>query len=355
LPPVTVVQRPWPPIVSVRIVIGSGSLADPAGQEGMAQLCWSAALRGAGARDRAALAEALDSLGASLDESVDKIGTVIAGSVPVEELDAFVALAADAVLRPRFDATEVAEARKSLLGDLVLLRDDDESLAHDALGRFLYRGQLLGRPTTGTEQSLPRIEADHVRAWHKQQVVLGNVRIGFAGDITQDRADVLVQKYFAGLRPGNTTAVRVQRPEADGRRLLLLDKPGSSQAQILFAQPVLAAGSKDLPALLVANTVLGGSFTSRLVREIRELRGWAYNTWSAVAAGPQVSTLAIGMATGNADAPAALDLAVKVLGELKREGVTPAELRLAKDYLKGSHRYSLETADRELNQRMRAA
>ncbi len=356
VPNVLTVQRPWPPVVTVRIVVGSGSLADPAGQEGMAQLCWSAALRGAGDKDRAQFAQALEALGAHVDTTVDKMGATVIGEVLADQLDAFLPLLADVVLRPRFETAEIDKARTQQLGDLVHLRDEDESLAHDAIGRYLYRGQLLGRPTGGTEQSLARIQPADVRAWHKHQIAQGNVHMGFAGDIDPQRAQLLTQKYFADLPAGHTAARPAPaHPVLAGRRLLLLDKSRRSQAQIVLAQSAPPVGHRDHIALLVANTVLGGTFSSRLTHEIRELRGWSYHAWSSLAAGPGLSTLALGFAPANADAAASLDLAVRIVEELQHEGITPAELRFAKDYLKGAHRFSLETADRELDQRLRAA
>lgn len=356
VPSVLVVQRPWPPVVTVRIVVGSGSLADPAGQEGMAQLCWSAALRGAGDRDRAQLAEALEALGAHVDIAVDKMGATVVGEALVDQLDAFLPLLADVVLRPRFETAEIDKARTQQIGDLVHLRDEDESLAHEAIGRYLYRGQLLGRPTGGTEASLQRIQPADVRAWHKRQIALGHVHMGFAGDIDLARAQALAQKHFADL-PAGRAAVKLPSAHAvlAGRRLLVLDKPRRSQAQIVLAQSAPPLGHRDHIPLLVANTVLGGTFSSRLTHEIRELRGWSYNAWSSLAAGPGLTTLAMGFAPANADATPSLDLAVRIVDELQREGVTPAELRFAKDYLKGAHRFSLETADRELEQRLRGA
>lgn len=355
VPSVTVVPRPWPPVVTVRVVLGSGSLHDPPGQEGMAHLCWTSVLRGAGDRDRAQFAEALESLGAHLDAHVDKLGATIVGEVLVEQLDAFLELLADAVLRPRLDPGELDRERQQMLSDLVHVRDDDEALAHDALGRYLYRGQPLGRPTSGTEHSLLAIQPSAVKAWHARQIVAGNLRLGFAGAIDEARARSLTEKWFSDLpKRAPEPTPTPGKPPLNGRRLLLMDKPRRSQAQVVLAWPTIGARHKDAVALQVGNAVLGGTFTSRLNHEIRELRGWSYGTWSAISAGPQVSTLALGFAPANGDATPALDLAVRIVEELQQSGVTAKELRFAKDFLKGQQRFALETADRELALRMRA-
>lgn len=355
VPEVLQVQRPWPALVAVRVAVGGGASLDPAGQEGLAQLGWSAALRGAGERNRAELARALDALGARLEVAVDKHSAVIYGDVASDQLEPFAQLIADVLLRPRFDPAEVEAVRAELIADLQHLQDDDEAQAGDAMGRYLYRGQPHGRPTAGTAASLRAIDASQLKAWHKKLMVAGNVRLGLAGDLRGETASKTVLAALQGLPSGPVPGAKLARPVAQGRRLLLIDKPRRTQAQVVLAMTAAPAKHKDLLAMLVGNAVLGGTFTSRLNREIRELRGWAYQTWSGLAAAPGTSTWSLGFASANRDTPAALEMAVRVVEELQRLGVTPAELRHAKDWLKGAHGLAMETATGELAQRMRFA
>ena len=353
MPPVQVVERPWPPVVQVRVLLNTGALADPPGQEGLALLTWDAALRGAGPRDRAQMAQALDALGAHLDVQVDKLGATLVGEVLLEHLDTFLDLLADTLLVPKLGEEDIEQVRAQLLADLTHLRDDDSALAHDAIGRYLYRGQALGRPTGGSETSLRSLTPDMVRQFHKHSVVAGNVRVGFAGPVDEATAKALVEKHIA-LPAGTPPKVQLPHAVHDGRRLLLIDKPRHTQSEVVIAWPSVAAHHKDMTAIGIANAILGGTFTSRLNREIRELRGWSYNTWSALSSGPQLTTWALGFTPETADTTPALELAMKILEELAQQGLTPQELRFAKDYLKGMHLASLETAERELAMRMRA-
>ncbi len=353
MPPLIVVERPWPPVVQVRVLLSTGSLADPPGQEGLALLTWDTALRGAGARDRGQMAQALDALGAHLDVQVDKLGASLVGEVLLEHLDPFLALLADTLLQPKLATDDIEQVRAQLLADLTHLHDDDAALAHDAVGRYLYRGQTLGRPTGGTESTLRAITPDAVRQFHKHCVVAGNVRVGFAGPVDEATAKSLLERHIA-LPSGTPPKLTLPHTVHDGRRLLLIDKPRHTQSEVVIAWPTVAAHHKDMTAIGIANAILGGTFTSRLNREIRELRGWSYNTWSALSSGPQLTTWALGFTPETADTTAALELAVKILEEMAEQGLTPAELRFAKDYLKGMHLASLETAERELGMRMRA-
>jgi zinc protease len=352
---VVAVHRVWPPLVTVRVAVSGGALLDPPGQEGLAWLGWSAALRGAGDRGRQALQEAFDALGADVDFELDKVQATIVAEVAADQVPALLPLLADLVLRPRFDPGEVEAARQMQIAELQHLRDDDEALAHEAMGRYLYRGTRLGRPTLGTVESLATVRPDALAAWHKRALAQGPLRIGFSGPVAEAQAKAWVQQYFADApATSDPKPVPPLTAERAGRRLLIVDQPRRTQAQVLLALPVAAPGHKDVPALTVANIALGGTFTSRLVHDLRELRGWAYQVGSALRAAPGAQALQIGFAVDTQQAAPALDLAVRILEELQQQGLTAAELRFAKEHLRGAQKIALEPGDRELADRLRA-
>lgn len=353
-PQVLVVRRPYPPLVAVRVSIAGGSLRDPAGKEGLGLLCWQTALRGTTKRTRAQQAEALEALGAHLDVATDKFTTTLSGDVLLEHLPAYLELLADVLLRPRFDPKEFDAGRAQLLAELTSARDDDDWLASDAIGRYLYRGSALGRPTTGTPISLAGLRAADCAALHVASVVQGQVRIGLAGPLDLPQAEQLVSTHIGPLPKGKAFAAAPEPPAPDGRRLLLLDKPKRTQAQVQLAVQTAGVKDSDFVPLVVANAMLGGAFTSRLVNQIREQRGWSYGVSSSLVGSATQSAWTIQFAPGNAVAPKAIDLAVQIAQELRQHGLTAKELQFAKDFLVGSQQLALESAERELVQRMRA-
>ena len=353
-PQVLVVSRPYPPLVAVRVSVAGGSLRDPPGKEGLSLLCWQTALRGTATRTRAQQAEALEALGAHLDVATDKFSTTLSGDVLLEHLPTFLGLLSDVLLRPRFDPKEFEAGRAQLLAELTSARDDDDWLASDAIGRYLYRGAPLGRPTTGTPTSLGALKAADCAALHAASVVQGQVRIGFAGPLDLAEAERLVTAHIGSLPKGKVAAPTAEPPPQDGRRLLLLDKPKRTQAQVQLAVQTAGVKDSDFVPLVVANAMLGGAFTSRLVTEIREQRGWSYGVSSSLVGSATQSAWTIQFAPGNAVAPKAVDLAVQIVEELRQHGLTAKELQFAKDFLIGSQQLALESAERELVQRMRA-
>lgn len=352
MPELLVVTRQWPPLVAVRIFIGGGAALDPPGKEGQTLLGWLAALRGTASRDRAQLQAAFDDVAASPGVAVEKSGTWLSADCSADNLPKLLEVIAEVVQHPRFDPAQVQAQRDELLADIAQLRDDDMALCDDALPRYLHRGQAHGRPTQGTPQSLAAVRAEDLAAWHARQIGAGNLIVGFAGAIDKETAERLTAAAFADLPNKPVPKPAAGKIVQDGRRLLLIDKGKRSQVQMNIALSTVGRPHKDMPALLVANAVLGGPFTSRLTRDVRDLRGWAYHADASLIGGASHSIWAATLGTSPADAVPALELVVKIWEELARHGITAAELKFAKDWLLGGRQLAMETATAELGNAM---
>lgn len=355
----TVVSRAWPPLVHVRIRLPSGAFSDPTGREGQAALCWRAAIRAAGGRSQAQLARALDALGATLDVRVGRQDTLIEGTTLASQLKPFMALLADAVLKPRLNASDIDHARARQLADIAARFDDDEALAHEGLVRFAHRKDAAGRPADGDATSLATITAAHCRAYHHAVIAGVTPRFGFAGAIDQTAAATLVRASFGPLvgsrAPLSFAANRpLVAPVVAGRRLLLLDHPGRKQASIMLGFPTVGSTHPDLLALRLADAVIGGAFTSRLNLRIREQRGWTYSLQSFVRASPKSGMWTIGWTPGHKVAARSIDLAMRIVELACKDGISAAEATFGRGYLDGAARYDADTAEAELDLRLHA-
>ena len=356
--PLVVVERAWPPTLHVVVQLQSGALADPTGLEGRAALCWDAAVRAGGGLDRKAFATRLEALGARLDADVGRHGTQIAISGLAEHADAMFALLADVVLRPGLAASDVDEAREQLRAGIAAREDDDEATASDALVRYALRGDVAGRPIDGDPATLGKIDAKACRALVEAAVAGVRVDIGVGGALDAKTAHALTRKHFAPLlaprRAAGTAANRSSAgPGRDGRRLLLIDHPGRNAAQVALAIPTSGATAPGATALVVADAVLGGAFTSRLSHQIRELRGWTYSIGSHLQAGPRHGLWSLAWAPRNAVVAKSIDLALRQLELAALDGATRREVAFARDFLRGSQRQAVETAGEELAARLR--
>lgn len=355
-PGVVIVERPWPPLVDVHVHVPVGSLADPAGKAGLTELTWRTAVQAGGKRHSAAFARELDRIGATIGADVGMRSTEVWGQVALPQVDAFMALLADVVLRPRLSKADLERQRALHLADIMDAMDDDAALASDAAHRFLYRGLPEGRPVHGDVRSVEALGIDDVRAAHRKALKTG-LRFGFAGALPRQRAVQLVRDHFPNsVRPAAKSRRKTHPhlPIVRGRRLLLLDRPGRTQAQIILMLPTAGASSPEMPGLALAATALGGTFSSRLTRQLRELRGWTYTLDAGLRVSPYDGAITVQWAPENRVAAASIDLVARHIELLIAEGLSARELAFFRDHLQGAHTLALETAAGELSERLRA-
>ncbi len=341
---------PGTPLVWFQIAVRGGSAADPIGHEGFVHHLFELARRGAGERDRVALDQALDQLGATLEVEVDRDAVSLRGSCLGRNLDPLIELCADILARPRFDPDEHALLRAETLAGLDDLRDDDRALAARFFAHHCVPGHPYARTVLGNQDTLPRLELADLGPSYRSALVPGNLIIGFAGAISAARAESAAARLVAELPDRAPPPL----PKVDGfaapagRRLVLVDKPERSQSQVVIGHLGPRYGSDDAVALTVAETVLGGTFSSRLMQAIRVERGWSYGAgchldqargphWFRIFLAPSIEVTAD-----------AARLAMTLFEQLVADGCTADELGFARSYLAGSMRFRLATPRQRL-------
>lgn len=339
--------------VVVEVVVEAGSLLDPPGREGLASLAASTLLRGTRKRSHQRIMDDVNDLGAGLDTTAQKETIAIVGDVMPRYLPQWSDVVADVLARPAFPAEEVERERTLLLEDLRNLRDDDGELAGHFFNRFLYRGHPLGRPTDGTLASVARLRAGDCRAFHRAHVRRGNLIVLAAGAIDADGADALVQRLVADVPEGRTPrATMPVPPRRPGLRVLVVDKPGCTQCQVVLGHPSLAWRDPDLFPLLVGNTAFGGSFTSRLVREIREERGWSYGAGTGITAGRELGTFSARFFPATRDTVPAVALTLDLMARVAQDGLDGEEVAFAQDALANQFPFAVETVSKRAFERL---
>jgi zinc protease len=291
--PVWFVEMHEVPLANVSLVIKAGAAADSAGKYGVASFTAAMLDEGAGPRSALELADAIDFLGASLSTGSSFDASTVRLQTPVSKLDEALALMADVALRPAFSATEIERLRKERLTTLLQTRDDPASLASVAFSRLVFGPRhRYGTSSMGNEASNGEMSAADLKAFHAAYYQPQNAHLIVVGDVMP--ADVLpkLQKVFGGWQNGAvTTKPAVDTAAQHGpRQIYLVDKPGAAQSQIRIGWVGVPRSTPDYYALSVLNTVLGGSFTSRLNQNLREEHGYAYGAGSVfdmrLSAGP---------------------------------------------------------------------
>ena len=298
--PVWIVERHEVPIVQVNLVVLVGSGDDAADKYGLASLTAAMLDEGAGQRSALEIADAVEFLGASLATTSSFDASAVRLNVPVEGLDKALPVMADVALRPTFPDAELNRLRQERITTLIQARDEPESIAPLAFARLLF-GQMhrYGTGAAGTQRTLKAFTTGDLKAFHGTYYQPTNSTIVVVGDIAADAATMQLEKQFGGWKASapvkrTTIGVAPQRPNGE---IVIVDKPGAEQSQFRIGWVGVARDTPDYFALQVLNTILGGSFTSRLNQNLREKNGYTYGAGSRfdmrLAPGPFVAAAGV--------------------------------------------------------------
>ena len=342
---VVVAERHGVPLVSAQLMLLSGAEADPPRLAGLAALTAGLLTRGTLRQTAPAQAAAAESLGGTLDSAAGWHQAAVNITVTTPRLDAALALVAQAVTKPAFQAAELARLRDETLDELKLAYARPGTLASLAVNRMLFGDGAYGHPASGTPASLPRITRDDVVQLHRQRYRPDNAVLVLAGDVDAAQALALAQRHFGAWRSpeGDMPAVAPAAGTPSPQALTLIDMGASGQAAVALALPLPAAGAADQAAGEVANAVLGGGYSSRLNQEIRIKRGLSYGAGSSFDARLGAGQLRVSVQTKNESAAEVVSLVQAQIDDLAAQPVPAAELAARQATLIGGFSRSVET------------
>jgi predicted Zn-dependent peptidase len=281
--PVWIVEMHEVPVAQVNLVVLSGTANDPPGKYGVASLAAAMLEEGAGSRSALEIADAIDYLGADLGAATTSDLSAVRLHVPVARLADALPIMADVALRPTFPKDELDRQRQQRLTSLLQGRDDPPTISSVAFSRILYgKGHRYGTPQMGTAETIKTFTSEDLRAFYASAFRPENAVLLAVGDLTADKAMPLFEKSFGAWKATGASAAEKLPPteEPPARQIHLIDKPGAAQSQIRIGRIGVPRSTADYFPIQVLNTVLGGSFTSRLNNNLREVHGYAYGAGS---------------------------------------------------------------------------
>ena len=339
------------PIVRLTAALRTGGADDAPELDGLASFATELMVRGAAGKSRMAIDEALDALGAQLTIHTHHDGAQLELTALRDRLDESMAMLCDLLLRPDFSIYEADRLRREQRAHLDELREEDSLLAGRFLSTRLFGEHPYGRTLTGTEATLPRLTADAARAWHDRAVRAPGVLFAFAGDLDATVARHLVEKYAANLRDGDDV---YSRPFAaptirTGTRVTLVDKPERTQSQILLGHVAPDWRASGFDGLLVATHALGGTFSSRLMDEVRAKRGLSYGAGALLGQGRGRKAFVMNVFPSLEQTAETLALVRNIYNDFCKRGITEAELEFARVNLRESFAFNLATPEDRLD------
>jgi zinc protease len=333
------------PLVAFHARLRGGALGDPAGKDGLSSLVAELLQRGAGERDAQRFAEAVDSVGGSLTVSPGLEALDVRGQFMARDIPLMVELLADLLQRPRFEQAEVDKTRERMVSTLAAEKDGDlRQLMPVYFQAFHFGAHPYARPVGGNEASLAPLQREDVLAYAKAQLGGDRLILTVVGDFDAKQLATRLESALGGwARASSPAPVAPPTAPTKGRRVLLVDKPDATQTYFTLGNTGISRTDAERVELGVANTVLGGRFTSLLNTALRIKSGLTYGAASRLTSPLQAGAYSVASYTKTESTGQAMDLTVEVLTRFREQGLDAPTLASAQEYVLGQFPPTLET------------
>jgi zinc protease len=331
------------PMVSMSLGISAGGVNDPENQAGLSEAVASLLNDGAGNRSSLQLARAIETLGGQLSVSANDDYTEVYGSVVAENLEPMLELFGDIILHPTFPEEEVALYKKNRIEGLKVQRQEPSFLVSERFNLAIYDKHPYG-VTSPTPEAIEVMDRSKIENFYKTWYTPNGSTLVITGDFDAAKIETQLRSMFGGWKAATNTAQKLPPLiEPTRRRIYLIDRPGSEQADFRIGNLAVARSDNDYFALLVANAILGDGTGSRLFLNIREKKGYTYDVSSSAQA-PRMRGTFFGSSETRTEVtlPAIREILLE-FERMRNVKVSEKDLQNAKNYLNGGFSLSLST------------
>ncbi|GAB3964875.1 pitrilysin family protein [Streptomyces sparsus] len=345
-------DRPGQQVVAVEVNLVAPLDAEPAGLDGVATVMARALSEGTDKHSAEEFAAELERAGATLDAHADHPGLRVSLEVPASRLERALALLADALRAPAFRDSEIERLVANRLDEIPHELANPARRAAIALyGALFPADSRMSRPRQGTQETVARIDAAAVRAFYEAHVRPATATVVVVGDFAGLDLDAMLTSTLGEWTGADAQPLPMAPITADDSgRVVIVDRPGSVQTQLLIGRIGADRHDRVWPAQVLGTYCLGGTLTSRLDKVLREEKGYTYGVRAfgqVLRSGPEGTGAALSAISGSVatdvTGPALADL-WEVLRTLAADGLTDEERDVAVQNLVGVAPLRYETA-----------
>lgn len=341
-------EMPHMTSVSIGFWIGVGSRCEPVALNGVCHFIEHMVFKGTRTRSAREISEAVEGLGGYLNAFTSEESTCVHGRIGHQHFPEVFDVIADLLLDPTLAPTDITREREVIKEEISSYMDEPQHQVQEVLNSVLWPDQALGRPITGTAESLETLARREISGYLRQNYVSGSVAIVAAGNVTHERMLKLAGKYArrfrAGLRPSFEPAIEdQQRP-----RLKLVSRD-VEQIQMALGIRTCSRHDPRRYVLRLLNAILGENMSSRLFQVLREESGLAYSVYSSPSFFADTGDLVISAGIDPGKVQQALRLIMQELRRFRDRAPDKAELRRARDYAIGQIELSRESTESQMN------
>jgi zinc protease len=338
------------PKISAQLCFRSGNAAVAHRAPGLAEMTATVVRTGTVSRPSRRIEEDLRRMGGDLGSHAGADTTAISVSGLAEFSEGLLELVADLARNASFPAEEFERERRQKIESLRVERATPGFLASERLRRVLF-GDHPYAIFAPTEEQVAAYNREQLEEFYRQYYAPANALLIAVGDFSTDQLLAQIEKIFGDWKspePETLPAPAPSRPS--GRHVHLVHLPGSVQTQVLLGNLAITRRDPDWYRLVLANSIYGGAFHSRLVINIREQKGYTYSPRSGVNPLRQHGFFSVHAAVRNEVAAATLTEMFYEMDRMRSLPVTPEELDSARSYLSGVFSLGVATQDGVLAQ-----
>ncbi len=331
--PVTMVPFGQVPKVTIRLVVEAANVHERKDQVWLADLTGNMMEEGTTALTADALAREFAAMGGQLGIGVGPDRTSISTDVLADHAVRAVGLIADVAARPRFPESELARVKANMVRELSIRKSTPQSAAEEKFSELMYGDHPYGR-IFPTEAMLTGFTLDQVKAFHRGHFAPDRSRLYIAGVFDAAAMEASVRKAFDGWPRGAAVAAP-PKPALRTGGFALVERAGAPQSTVMVGLKVADPSHADWVALEVTDSLLGGSFASRITANIREQKGYTYSPYSALDSHPgDARWYEAADVTTNVTGPSLKEIFFEI-DRLRKDAPAAAELQGIKNNLAG--------------------
>jgi zinc protease len=276
------------PLVQLNVLVKAGTVNDQEDKEGLANLTLDMMDEGAAGKSSLEISDAIDFLGAEISTRAGLHYSEVDLHTPLSKFDEALKIMSDIILHPDFPQNELGRKKKERLTLITQWHDNPSSIAGIAFNKYLYGDHHpYGKMYTGSEESINSFSTGDLKKFYNEYFKSNNAFVIAVGDIRKDELNNKLENAFGTWQSGNAEETIIKDPAQVQKRIIyLIDKPGSAQSVIYIGKVGAKRLTPDYNSIIVMNTILGGSFSSRLNDNLREQHGYTYGAGSRFRFGP---------------------------------------------------------------------
>ena len=343
-----ILTESMPHVVSstIGIWVENGSRYEEPIDNGVSHFIEHLLFKGTKKRTAAQIAEEMDAVGGVLNAFTGKEYTCYYAKVLGQHLPMTTELLADIFLESIFASEEIDRERQVVLQEISQAEDTPDDFIHDLFTMNFWKGHPLALPIFGSVETVNRIDRDLLLSFMGERYRAGRIFIAAAGQVDHDKLVSDCERLF-GKIPGDGRVEKITPPPENP--IVINHEKELEQMHICIGGPGLGQDSGLRYASYVLNTALGGGMSSRLFQEVREKRGRVYSIYSSMASYADCGYSIIYAGTNPEWLDEVLEVTLKEIRKVVRDGLKPDELARSKNQIKGNMLLGLEGTESRMN------